>query len=60
VDGLELGPLAQLDLPLGGRAFLRFETALLYRWFKSAPSVDWQDDQWGKHLHVLGGGGFSF
>ena len=60
VDGLEFGPLAQLDFPLAGRAFLRFEAALLYRWFKSAPSHQPPDDLLGRHVHVVGGGGFSF
>jgi hypothetical protein len=60
VNGPELGPLAQLDLPVGGRLFLRVETGLLYRFFNPAPSSSDQSVQRGAHWHIVGGGGLSF
>jgi hypothetical protein len=60
VDGLEFGPLAQLDLPLAGRVSLRIESALLYRWFEAAPTSLPQTNQMGRHWHVVAGGGFTF
>jgi hypothetical protein len=60
VDGLEFGPLAQLDWPLAGRGFIRIETALLYRWFEAAPTSLPQTNQVGRHWHMVAGGGFTF
>ncbi len=57
-DGIEVGPLAQLDLPWRGRAYLRLEVGGLFRGFRAAPAANsWQH---GIHLHVLAGGGVSF
>jgi len=60
VDGLEAGPLAQLDLPIGGRLFLRVEAGFLYRFFNPSPSSVEGDRQQGAHWHIAGGGGLSF
>jgi hypothetical protein len=60
VDGLEYGPLAQMDFPVGGRVYLRLETGLLFRTFKAAPSSIDQSYQQGSHWHLVGGGGLSF
>jgi hypothetical protein len=61
-DGVQFGPLAQLDFPLGERAYLRFEAGLPYRQFSekvalSDPSMQFHR---GVHLHIVAGGGISF
>jgi hypothetical protein len=59
-DGWQFGPLAQLDFPLGERAYLRFEAGFPYRYFNGSPS--WPDSEFhrGIHLHLVAGAGFSF
>jgi hypothetical protein len=58
-DGLQFGPLAQLDFPLGERAYARFEAGLPYRYFNGSPSCCYTSQR-GVHLHLVAGGGFSF
>lgn len=63
-QGLQFGPLAQLDLPLSERTYLRVEAAVPYRFFSS--SVTWPHDvdadrfHKGLHLHLVAGAGMSF
>jgi hypothetical protein len=61
-DGLQLGPLAQMDVPLRGQGYLRLEAAVPYRYFSSAFS--WPNDnvqvRKGAHLHLVVGAGISF
>ncbi len=59
-DGLQLGPLAQLDFPVGEKVYLRFEAAFPYRQFKGAPSGQWPPSPHGGHLQMVAGAGFSF
>lgn len=60
-NGLQLGPLAQLDLPVGQRAYLRLEAAFPYRYFsESWPRSDSTPFHKGAHLHVVAGAGMSF
>jgi hypothetical protein len=61
-EGLQVGPLAQLDFPLGERAYLRFEAGVPFRYFSDAvawsgPSLQFHR---GAHVHVVAGAGFSF
>jgi hypothetical protein len=60
-DGLQLGPLAQLDLPLSQKAYLRLEAAFPYRQFSR--SFSWsptEDFHRGLHMHVVAGAGMTF
>jgi hypothetical protein len=63
-NGLQLGPLVQLDLPLGERGYLRIEAAFPYRDFRE--SLYWTQDYGeihfhrGVHLHLVAGAGMSF
>jgi hypothetical protein len=66
-NGLQVGPIAQLDLPLGERAYLRFEAAFPYRDFRDSLSLSLSKEREesiyfhrGVHLHVLAGAGMSF
>ena len=59
-DGLQVGPLVQLDLPLGEKAHLRFETGFPYRDFNRAPSSSAPTYNRGIHMHLVVGAGFSF
>ena len=61
-DGWQFGPLAQLDFPLGQRAYLRFEAGFPYRYFSESfallgPTLQYRR---GAHLHIVAGAGMSF
>ncbi|HJX62684.1 MAG TPA: caspase family protein [Polyangia bacterium] len=61
-DGFQFGPLAQIDFPLGERAYLRFEAGLPSRFFSSSG----RSETFGyellhsAHLHLVAGAGISF
>ena len=60
-DGLQLGPLAQLDLPMSQRGYLRLEVAFPYRQFSE--SFSWSPEEnfhKGIHMHVVVGAGMAF
>jgi hypothetical protein len=64
-DGLQFGPLAQLDLPMGQGTYLRFEAGFPFRFFSS--TVTWPNApetsaafHKGIHVHVVAGAGVSF
>jgi hypothetical protein len=61
-DGLQLGPLAQLDFPLGEKSYLRFEAAFPYRFFNPPPALQGFPTPTfrGAHLHLVAGAGFTF
>jgi hypothetical protein len=59
-SGMEIGPLAQLDVPLGPRAYLRFEAALPYRLFNAAPGLVSSTALHSAHAHLFAGAGMSF
>jgi hypothetical protein len=61
-DGVQLGPLAQLDFPLGEKAYLRFEAAFPYRFFNPPPALQGFPTPAfrGAHLHLVVGAGFTF
>ena len=59
-SGFEIGPLAQLDVPLGVRAYLRFELGFPYRLFNASPSPPGSTALHGAHVHILAGAGMSF
>jgi hypothetical protein len=62
-NGLQFGPLAQLDFPLGERGYLRFEAGFPCRYFAKSFWPQWIDDynsHRGVHMHVLAGAGMSF
>jgi hypothetical protein len=64
-DGVQVGPVAQLDFPLGERGYLRLEAAFPYRYFSDRlkwPSQDGVEVDFhrGAHLHVVAGAGMSF
>lgn len=65
-NGWQFGPLAQLDLPLGEKWYVRFEAAFPYRYFKpsdyydSSNSVQRHANNRGGHLHIVAGAGLSF
>jgi hypothetical protein len=60
-DGLQVGPLVQLDFPLGAMAYLRVEAGFPYRDFNRAPSSSRSPTyNRGIHMHSVVGAGFSF
>lgn len=59
-SGLELGPLAQLDVPLGANGYLRFEAGLPYRLFNAAPGLPSSTALHSAHVRFLAGAGMSF
>jgi hypothetical protein len=62
--GFAAGPLAQIDFPLGQRAYLRFEGGLALRWFSgpptSAPYWSSSENHAGAHARLAAGGGLTF
>jgi hypothetical protein len=60
--GLQVGPLAQLDFPLGVRSYLRFEAGLPFRDFSDAVAFSGPSLQFhrGAHVHVVAGAGLAF
>lgn len=54
--GAQVGPVAQVDLPLGAYRTLRFESALLWRFFDGGDGAARR----GAHLRFLLGLGFAF
>jgi hypothetical protein len=59
-SGVEIGPLVQLDVPLGSRGYLRFETGLPYRVFGAAPGLVDSTALHSFHVRLLAGAGMSF
>jgi hypothetical protein len=59
-SGVEVGPLVQFDVPLGARAYLRFEAGLPYRVFGAAPGLVSSTALHSAHVRLLAGAGMSF
>jgi len=59
-SGIEIGPLVQFDVPLGPRAYLRFETGVPYRVFGPAPGLVSSTALHSAHVRFLAGFGMSF
>jgi hypothetical protein len=61
-DGFQFGPLAQIDFPLGERAYLRFEAGLPSRFFSSSGGSETFGHELlhSAHLHLVAGAGISF
>lgn len=55
--GLQVGPIAQLDSPLGTNAYLRIEAGVLWRSFAGS---DRDEVHRGAHLRLLAGMGAAF
>lgn len=55
--GAQVGPVAQLDVPLGPHTSLRLESALLWRFFDGGSDVPLRR---GAHLRFLAGMGVAF
>lgn len=58
--GFEGGPLAQLDFPLGQRAYLRFEGGLVLRRFSGSSSWIGSTHHTGTNARLAAGAGFTF
>jgi hypothetical protein len=61
-DGVQFGPLAQIDFPLGERAYLRFEAGLPSRFFSLSDGRETFGHEFlhSAHLHLVAGAGVSF
>jgi len=61
-DGFQFGPLAQIDFPLGERAYLRFEAGLPSRFFSLSDRRETFGHEFfhSAHLHLVAGAGVSF
>jgi hypothetical protein len=60
-EGLQVGPLAQLDFPVSERVYVRMEAGVPYRYFSS--TMPWEGElsfHKGTHLHIVAGAGMSF
>jgi hypothetical protein len=60
-DGLQMGPLVQLDLPIGARGYFRLESGFTYRRFSSSGTSSSDTGvRTGEHVRFLAGAGMSF
>ena len=59
-DGLQIGPLAQVDFPVSEKLYVRWEVALPFRAFGGSPGWPESTHQRGYHFQMVAGAGAAF